>query len=337
MSKKNKFTFKVYNINNSYKFTINENDVKSNVVFTANNDSWQWQYQLLLNYSFENSTITNTDVIRVYRDTVLVYTWICQDVVRTITNDYEQINIPLLWLWTLPTYILYKDWWSYDFNKTQDPSQTVRDIIDYINSVYIGWLLTYNVSSIEDYWTNVSIDFENKDCLSALKECVNTTNFNLFIDKDWVVYFKSKPSTATHKLTVAKDIEKINIEEDSEKLYNRLILKHKSWTTTYENITSQTNYWLKEIFIDDQWLADQWTADEFWNNYILLNKDPISKTNIIINNNFDIDTIKVWDTIDVRNFNFSITNLLIVKYAYNTDKMTIYLEDFDSFWKELNL
>lgn len=337
MSKINKFNYKVYSLSWTYKFTINEKDIKSDVRFTANNTWWQWQYQLLLNYSFENSNIVNTDIIKVYRDTVLIYTWIVQDVVRTITNNYEQITLPLLWLWTLPTYILYKDWWSYTFTKTQDPAQTVRDIIDYINTVYTAWWLSYDWSSIVNYWTNVSIDFENDSCFDALKKCLETTNFTLFIDRDWKVYFKWKPVSATHTLTVAKDVEQINLEEDSERLTNKLILKHKTTTTPYEDVTSQTTYWLREIFINDQSLANQAAADEFWNNYIAENKDPLSKTNIIINNNFDIDTIKVWDTIEVKNFNFTISNLLIVKYTYNTNKITIFLEDFDSFWRELNI
>lgn len=329
------FNYKVYNLSWVYKFTINIKDVKNLPSFTANESGWQGECKLLLNYNFETTTIENTDIIHIYKDTSLLYTWIVQDVFRKITNNSEEVELPLLWLWTLPTYLLYKDTWSYVFSKNQDPSVIIKNIIDYINTTYTAWWLNYDVWSIETYWTVVDIDFDHDTCLDAIKKCIATTDFKLFIDKDWKVYFKSKPVSATHILIVWKDVEQINLEEDSEKLVNRLILKRKSWTTIYEDTTSQTNYWLKELYLEKTDLADSVSANEFWNNYISTYKNPINKTSIRINNNFTLENIKVSDTIQVKNFNYIINNLQIVKYSYTIDKMKLELEVFDSFGKEL--
>jgi hypothetical protein len=326
------YNYKVYSIDWSFKFPIPQTKIKEEVRFTSNINSWQWELVLLLDYNFENATIVNTDIIKVYLWTTLLYTWIVQDVKRVITNNYEEIELPLLWLWTLATYILYNDSW-YTFTKSQDPSQTIKDIIDYINSVYTWSWLNYD-TSIETYWTSVDIDFDYDTCFEALQKCIETTNFSLFINWDWKVYFWEKPVTATHKLTVWKDIEQIIIDEDSENIVNKLILKWKSWTNTYEDITSQTTYWLKEKYIEKTDLATTWTADEYWNNYILQNKNPVNKTRIIINKNYNIESIKVWDTIQVKNFKFTINNLQVYKTSYTWDKLELELENFDSFWKE---
>lgn len=330
------YNIKIYEIDWTYKFTLNLKKLKNELSFTANTKSWQWQAVLNLDLDFDYSQINTTDIIKVYLDTILIYTWIVQNIYRKITNNYQEIELPLLWLWTLTNYLLYKDTWVYEFTKTQDPADTIRDIIDYVNTIYPNWLF-YDWTSIIDYWTSFWIDFENETCFSALQKVTDTTNYYLFIDKDWKVYFKPKESTPTHKLTVWKDVESISFQEDSEKLVNKLVLEYKTWTKTYEDATSQTTYWIRELYLVKTDLVDVTSADEFWDNYILENKNPINKTQIVVNKNFNIESIKINDTIIVKNFSFDIDNLIIVKYSYTNDKIKIDLEEFDSFWKELNL
>jgi len=328
------YNIKIYSLDLVYKFTLNPKAVKNDIQFTASLNSWQWQVLLNLDKSFVYSEISNTDIVFIYQNTTLIYQWIIQDVKRIINNNFEEIILPILWIWTLTSYILYRDSWNDTFTKNQDPSQTIKDIIDYINSIYAASFFSYDVSSIETYWTTVSIDFEKESCFSALQKCIEVTNFNLFINNDWKVYFKLKPTIATHRLTVTKDVEQIIVEEDSEKLVNKLVLTHKDWTDIHEDATSQTTYWLKELAISKTDLDQAW-ADEFWSNYINTYKNPISKTTIILNKNFDFNKIKVLDTIRVNNFKYSIVNLQVVKYWFSRDKLQLFLEDFDSFWTAL--
>lgn len=330
------FNLKIYDILWNFKDTIEVEELKNPLSFTAAENQWQWQCRLLLDFNFEDDLIVNTDVIRIYQDTTLIYTGIVQDVIRKITNTYEEVEIPLLWLWTLWMYLLYKDTWSYVFSKNQDPSQTIRDIIDYINANYTWGWLSYDWSSIDNYWTSTDIDFEYNTCFDAIQKCIEVTNFKLYIDQSWKVFFKLKPTTPTHEFTVWKDVEEIKLEEDSEKLVNKLLLKYKTWVQPYEDSWSQISYWLKEKYIQKTDLVDINAANEYWNNYISTYKDPINKTSITINSNYDIKTIKVWDTIEVKNFKFEIKNLQIVKFTYTIDKIKLDLELFDSFWKEFS-
>lgn len=329
------FNYKVYDIDWTYKFTINLDDIKSEPSFSANNLWGQWQLSLALNYSFDNNKINNTDVIKMYKDTVLVYTWIVQNLQRIITNTHDEIVLPLLWLWTLPTYLLYKSGGVYQFNKTADPSVIVKDIIDYINTIYTTPWLNYNWTSITTYWVTINVDFDNETCLSALLKVAKATNYYLYTDQSWQVFFRAKPVTPTHKLTVWDSVEQINLEDDSEELVNKLILTWSGGTDIYDDLTSQAAYGVREKYLEDTDIKNQATADEYWDNYILENKDLIQKTKVIVNKNYNLESLNVWDTIIIQNFKYIISNLQIVKLSYSPDKVMLELEVFDSFGKEI--
>jgi len=324
------YNIKIYNLDWTYKFTLNTKAIKNDIAFSASINSWQWQLSLKLDKAFIDTSLVNTDIIKVYNKTTLIYTGIVQAIIRVVNSDFEEISLPILWIWTITSYILYRDTWSATFTKTQDPSQTIKDIIDYLNTIYMAWFFSYDSNSIEMYWTSVAIDFDNVSCFKALQQCIKITDFKLFINNDWKVYFKSKPLTSDHRLTVWKDITNISVNEYSEKLVNKLIVKYKTSSKTYEDITSQNTYWVKEIVISKTDLDLAW-ADEFWNNYIATYKQPINKTTIILNKNFDFNLIKIWDTVRVNNFKYSIRNLQVVKYTYSKNQMTLLLEDFDNF------
>lgn len=327
--------YKLYDKAWTYKQTINKLDIKSDISFSSNENWGQGQLRLRLNYSFDSSTISATDIIKIYDKDVLIYTWIVWKVTRKITNSYDEITVPILWLNILTSFILFKDTWNYIFSKNQEPATTIKEIIDYINSIYTAGWLSYTWSTIIDYWTSINIDFENDTCQNALIKCIEATDQKLFIDKSWVVYFNSKPVTPTHQLTVWKDIEEIIVDEDSENIVNTLILERKSWITPYTDPTSIATYWLREKYISKTDLVDIWSANEFWANYIAENKNPVIKTKIVVNKNYDLKTLKVLDTIKVNNFKYLINNLQIVKLNYTTDKVILELETFDSFWKEI--
>lgn len=330
------FNYKVYQNDGTFKFTINPKSVKSDVNFSANENGGQGQLSLSLDYTFENWDINNSDFIQIRKGINLIYTWVCQKVNRTITSDIQEINIPLLWLWTMPGYLLFYDAWYYVFTKNQDPAQTIKDIITWINSIYTWNWLNYDASSIPDYWSSQSFDFNYTNCLDAINTVAERIGWSWFIDKDGKVYFKPKNATSSHNLTVWKDIEQIKLSQDSEKLTNVLRLKYDSWVNVYTDATSWGIYWRRQIYIDKSDLTSA-QADTFGNAYISDNKDPINKTTILLNKNYDIESIKILENITVKNFNYSINNLKIVKYQYSVDRLLIELEAFDSFGKELNL
>jgi hypothetical protein len=65
------------------------------------------------------------------------------------------------------------------------------------------------------------------------------------------------------------------------------------------------------------------------------NKDTKKKTIVTVNSNYDIETIRPGDLIQVQNFEYSISGLQIVKIDYNPDNIKLELEEFNSFTKEI--
>jgi len=335
-----RFLVKAYDISWTFKQVIKQDKIQNEIRFSSNITWGQGQSILSLALEFEDTSIDATDLIKVFEidddnpNGRLIYTWIVQNIERFIDANVVWIRLPLLGLSSIFTYLFFRDTWALSFNKNQDPAQTVKDIVDLLNVDYN--FFSYDWSSIENYWTSVSLDFENDNCFNSVKKCIEATGFYFYVDQNWKVFFRSKPSTPTHTLTVQKDVEKLVVEENSENLVNNVIVEYATATKEYPDATSETAYWLREVFEDKASdLADVWAADEFWANYLIENKDPKSKTTVTVNSNYDLETINPWDTVKIVNFDYSVTNLQIVKLTYSPDKVILNLEDLDSFSKEV--
>ena len=335
-----RFLVKAYDISWTFKQVIWQDKIQNEIRFSSNITWGQGQSVLSLALDFEDTSIDTTDLIKVFEidddnpNGRLIYTWIVQNIERFIDANVVWIRLPLLGLSSIFTYLFFRDAGNLSFNKDQDPAQTVKDIVDLLNVDYN--FFSYDWSSIENYGTTVSLDFENDNCLDSIKKCIESTSFYFYVDQNWKVFFRPKPSTPTHTLTVQKDVEKLVVEENSENLVNNVVVEYATATKEYPDATSQTNYWLREAFegrASD--LADVWAADEFWANYLAENKDPKSKTTVTVNSNYDLETINPWDTIKIVNFDYSINNLQIIKLTYSPDKIILNLEDLDSFSKEV--
>ena len=324
-----KYSWKVYALNWDFKFTINPRDVKAGLVFDSSIEAWQWQFNLVLNKQVTYTDITNTDIVKVYQhdrtnpEWRLIYSGIVQKVKKVINENYEEIILPLIGLWSVFNYKIYS--WTFD----DTPWNIISAIIDFVN-------LDYNLftKNLDLTWDNIKLDIENETALKVIDNVKKASGDFYMIKPNWEVYFHPKPTTPTHYLKLGRDIKKIEIDQDTEQLVNKLYLVWHNWTTIYEDLTSQATYWIREKRISDSTIKQQATADVFWNQYIEDHKNPISKTILDVSDEYDIETILPWDTISVRWT--EIDNRLIVKTRYYMDWITIYLEDFDSFWKEFN-
>lgn len=69
--------------------------------------------------------------------------------------------------------------------------------------------------------------------------------------------------------------------------------------------------------------------------FISQNKDPSKITNVTINSRYDIESIRPGDLLTVRNFDYSISSLQIVRVEYNPDQIKVELESIVSFAKEV--
>ena len=328
-AKNKKYEWKVYSLNWDLKFTINPKDIKSRITFDSILNSWQWQCTLVWNKPAKTFDIASTDIIRIYQidkqnpDGRNIYTWIVQNITRKILASYEEIVIPLLWLWSIFNYKTYN--WTF----TASPWEIVSDMVDLIN-------VDYNLftKDIDLTGADIKLDVEYETALSVINKVKQASTFDYRICADWTVCFKQKEATPTHIFELWQEVFKVEAKQNTEKLVNKLILKYDINTRVYEDLTSQATYWIREKYITDTNIKQNESADEFWNQYIADNKDFILETVVEINDVYDIENIKPWDTMTI--YWTLINNLQIVKTKYYMDWITLYLEKAENFWSEFN-
>lgn len=95
----------------------------------------------------------------------------------------------------------------------------------------------------------------------------------------------------------------------------------------YQDFTSQSAYWIKETYNKQQSIVDEQTQDEFWNNYLEQYWNPKNASTIVINDEYDIESVIPWDTVTVVNSEYTIKDLLIEKISYTPLKITLTLEE----------
>lgn len=192
-----------------------------------------------------------------------------------------------------------------------DPSDILKDVIDKYRA--IGGTIHYTASSIAQTGTTVSYTFNT----NTIKECVDKiielapAGWFWRVDPDNVIYLQAEASLADHTFTLGLDVENLETFRRVEDLVNRILFVgggSPALFRKYENSGSQSTYGLYEKKVVDQRVTVANTAQTIANREINSKKDPeIRSTFTIIDNNgprdrgYDIETIKVGQTLQVRN------------------------------------
>lgn len=151
--------------------------------------------------------------------------------------------------------------------------------------------------------------------------------------------------TPTHKLTVGKDIDTIHVVKSALNLKNKVVV---SWgptptDTEYSDATSITNYGQRMALISDSGVNDLTTANTKGNAEIARQKNIITKTEIIVNTQYAIETILPGDTIKIENVTDNTSQMVtgvlrVLRTEYNGATCSIHLGDvLDNFGNELGL
>lgn len=139
-----------------------------------------------------------------------------------------------------------------------------------------------------------------------------------------------------HRLQVGVNVDKITIEENSERIVNKYMLKYAGGTYTATDGESYDSNGLRELREDkSSTINNLATATIAGDEFIQQNKDPIKKIIIDLNANYDIASIRAGHYVTVQNLEYEIFSLQVLKIEYNMDKMRLHLEDFSSFAQEV--
>lgn len=331
---KKSFTIKTYDKTwVSFKHGIILSKMLNAPQFEQNINGWQWEMVLKLAYSFDDISFLQWDVIRVSeydeQDKIwsLIYTWVISIINRVSITNEEYIELTCLWLWTLLNDVIVYLGSSYVPTLTQDPALTIKAIIDYFNTKYGGNLISYSWGNIDNFWTTISISYDHTNCFEAIKKIAEATSFRWYIDQYGQFYFKAVPTTTTHNFTFKKDVESIELKEDFEWIVNSVRVERYWWNfVLYTDVTSISTYGLKEATEHRTDLQDLTSQNSYGNSYIASNKNPKRNLQLTINSNYNIETIKPWDTITVHDVWYNISIVQVLKTSYVVDKIQLYLD-----------
>jgi len=328
------YQYKIYDKANVYKTTLDPKKVMSDIGFSQNINGTQGEINIEMDLDFDNSYFLQGDLVKITEYSDLnkagrqIYYGRVSKIDRIQDQSSQRIVLVCLGIGTLLKKIIF-DNGTKTFDLNQDPAETLKDIVDYANTKV--WSIFSYGANVVTYWKSINIGFDYTDCFQAIENTAETTDFRWYIDAIGELYFKAKPVTSTHKLTNQYNVEYIDRSENIEDVVNKIYVKRASGEVTSQDATSQTTYWLREKRETKTDLKDAGSAQEYADKYIEKNKDMKPESKVTVNSFYDIVTIKPWDSIEIRNFDFGIDNLQVLKTDYDGDKMQLTLERLYTF------
>jgi len=330
---------KVYNrINTILKETIKGDLLLWDITFTANVNWWQWQVTLQINKDITTTDYVLWDIIKIkrYDEDIKagwdLYMWYVTKIGRKQTTSRQFIELSCLWVASILTEN------SAAFIYDNKPVwQLARELIDSINSSYGGTIINYTTWTIPD-WASLWIgSISTTNASDALTTLANASGRKRYIDWNGTCYMFTKPLTPTHFLSNQKDVESIDIQQEIQEMTNKVFFWSRydvTQNTSYQDNASITLYGSKFLQqqVDIFW---QTALDNYAIQYVNDRKDPKLQTTLVVNRDYPIETIKPWDTVKVRNFEYAFENIQIEKIQYTQDKVIVYLDQYISFWQQL--
>jgi hypothetical protein len=336
------YQYKITQPDGTFVKVLNPKTIKTEPSFTSRINGGFGQLIIDLQEPFDNfgSYIAHMNLVEIteydevnHPSGIVIYTGFISQYTPYFRGAVEGVMITCLGRVSYLNFAYYKNGSSFTVNHTnEDPSDIMKAIIDHFNSVYPNSLLSYTGSSIDTVGTNISRDFVEKKWLDAINETGDFGNPDWWwnIDVSGVLFFKNKPSSATHTFTIAKDVDLGESEQDSEDIINQVTINHNAGTTSDSDATSISTYGTREQLINDTDILNASSAQQQIDKIIAENKDPKKNAKLIINNLYDIESVKVGDTCQVLNYNKDAvlfnSNMQIQAVQYTPDKLTLQLE-----------
>lgn len=338
------YQYKLYDIDGTFKRVIDESVILETPSFSMSINSGQGDMTITLAVDIDNTYYELYDVVKIYEYDAdntsgrLIYTWFISRIRRTY-DTAQRIQLDLLGIWLLLNRVIWYSGW-FVFTKTQDPAQTIKDMIDYFNTKYTAWWLSYAWGNISNYWSSISIEFDHTKCIDVLNNIVAATqDYYRYIAPDGQVYYKTKTYSAhDHIFRLEHDCDQLSITENGDTIINKLYVDYGGTPTTawpYEDATSQTDYGLSELYELKSDLQNSWSANTYWNSYITQYKNYTKEIVININTKYDIESIRPWQFVKLLNCNYDVSESQIAKVDYSYDWARLYLDQYTTLQKTI--
>jgi hypothetical protein len=339
------YSLKIYGFDGTYIKTIKSNQIMSDPKFNSKTKGGQGQCVIDLNLPFddfdEGVSIKGMNVVKIFeRDDifnqtpVLIYTGFISQYKPFVNGSNEGVTLILLGLVSMLSYGFYRTGGGSDVVTvvSEDPADVLGEIIDHFNTIYPGGWLSHGSNNVA-LGAVINYTFTKQKWLDSITQTFELAEGGRYftIRENGELYYKDFPATPTHRLTIGDNIDVANILKNTEKIINRVVLQWASGTNTYDDVPSQTDYGVREVFIKELAVGDLTTADNYAAGVLAQSKDPKIEAKMHINNRYNIESIHPGDTCSIFNYKnngqlFDL-NMIITSVSYTPDGVDIELNN----------
>jgi len=292
----------------------------------------------------ESNGINEGDLVKVYAVNVanptglLVYQGHIEEIETLFSPSDNHVSLKLYPIDALLSMALWKEGGDYIVEYASADIDTIfDDAIDDINTAYGVSFFSKNLGNPS---LSVDVQFVRSyfvDALITAAGFLDTTwywriNANGQIDLDqW------NEVTADHSFTVGKDVESIRAISSLVNVINREVVSWGAIPTDseYQDVTSIGLYGLRMGLVEDSDILAINGANARGAGDLSRSKNPFIKTELVVNAQYAIETIKAGDTCTIRNVKAVSTQFLsgifrIVRVEYDGATAKLHLSDIIS-------
>jgi len=326
------YVVKTYNLDWTYKETINPNSILNEISFSSALNWWQWQLTLQTDYPFADTSYKWWEFIKVWlyddnhKDWKQFYYGYISKIERKAEQSREYTTFTCLWVGSLLKSVLYTNW-----NYSQTCYNMMVNILTFFRNYYTAvsqWSIANTITTTQNRTWNYN------NCFDAFDTIAKAIWYSRIVDWDWKVDLFLPSTRTNHIAHFGEEIMSITINNSIEEVVNYYQLARNGWTVqTYQDATSQTTYGYKMKYESNSNLNSAQTQNDYWNAYIGQYKTPKQSIQITLNAEYPYEDIKPWDTITVLNTDLTtLSSLVINKIQYKTDQAVLTIDYEDTLW-----
>jgi len=327
------YTHKLYDIQGNYIRVLSENVVFSSFSIDSSIDSGVASYTFTIDKEYDDPIAENEYILVVKeyspdnKNGRIVFAGTLDGIDWKISDDENVITYKFWWLHRLLSQIIC----PLSAYTNQTVASLVQIVVDTFNAQYpiltdlLGGDLIKN--AITDTTTiTKTTSTTDMTCLAQIHDIIKLSWWWFYCKADWTIVWWQKPTVATHRFMMKKDVLSLEIERVN---INDIVNSVRVWWTRFDDATSVWLYGKKQK-IENLDTTDTTTINNFATKYLAENaywKREITME-IMVD---DYSNIYPWQTIAIRNTRLTnVNNLRIEKVSYNWYTMKIYLEKYVS-------
>lgn len=327
------YVVKTYNLNWSYKETINPDHILNEIAFSWSMNWWLWQLQIQTDYAFADMSYKGGEYVKVwlYDDAHVngkqIYYWYISRIQRKAEQSREYTVFTCLWVASLLKNIIYTNG-----NYSKSCYTMMTDIRTFFNTYYSNVVTVGTIAN--DITTAQAWTWSWNNCYDCFETIANAIWYHWTVDWDWHLDLFIPSTRTKHIVHMWEEVTSITVDNSIEEIVNNYYLARSGAQSTYTDATSQSTYGRKDKYEMNSNLNSATTMNQYGNSYIANNKNPKQSIQVVLNDLYPYEDIKPWDRISVLNTDLSTLNdLVITKIQYKTDQCVITIDYEDTLWK----